>query len=154
MKKITDADKVAEATFIFNDGDKLLITGDNTVNITVTFNTSSNIEVAVKLTNVAVHKKTDLKTITELTGLHLIANTNKIFKDFNAQILEADQFKNTSIINLKIIYYKSQFWKDKKNVNDKQKAGKYFVKIEVKDNLENINWNGITKYLSIEIFLK
>ncbi len=66
IKKVTDADKVTAATFTFDDGDKVLTEGNNKVNIKVTFGESKDVAIAVNLTGVTAHKKTDVEVTNDI----------------------------------------------------------------------------------------
>ncbi|WP_338986045.1 hypothetical protein [Spiroplasma endosymbiont of Thecophora atra] len=66
IKKVTDEDKASEATFTFDKEDTDLTVGDNTVNIKVTLGQSKDVAVAVKLTGVTAHKKTDIEVTTDI----------------------------------------------------------------------------------------
>ena len=66
IKKVTDEDKASEATFTFDKEDTDLTVGDNTVNIKVTLGQSKDVAVAVKLTGVTAHKKTDVEVTTDI----------------------------------------------------------------------------------------
>ncbi|WP_425381326.1 hypothetical protein [Spiroplasma endosymbiont of Polydrusus pterygomalis] len=66
IKQVTDADKVAAADFTIVNGDTVLTAGDNKVDINVTFGEAKDVAIAVNLTGVTAHKKTDVEVINDI----------------------------------------------------------------------------------------
>ncbi|WJG71336.1 lipoprotein [Spiroplasma ixodetis] len=94
--------------------------------------------------------RTDLKTIIQLTGLDLKADTTKKFSDLDQEIFKADQFLRKFIDNLQITYYTSKNFRTDITENV-QRTGTFFIKIKLPKGKENLIFRGITDYIQITI---
>ncbi len=152
IKQVIDADKVGDASFTFIDSNTSLTQGENKVNINVTFGSSNNVGVAVKLTQVTKDTtKTNLKTITKLTGLNLIVNFSDYYYYYLEQnIAKANEFKNTKITKFSIIFYRDA---QKKHDISYQKQEEGDVYVVITADTSDPYWSGETQILKITLNL-
>lgn len=101
----------------------------------------------------ATMKKTNLNTIIQLTGLNLVTNVTKKFKDFDSEILKANEFKKHPLVAGYILKYYISQDKNSNIVKEKvqQKSGNFFIILQATNVNDDPYWFGITNFLSITI---
>lgn len=96
--------------------------------------------------------RTNLNTITQLTGLDITADNNKTYNDWWDMIFKANELKdNKSIQNDWLNFvYASDNPSDMTNIkNKKQESGTVYIVIEVKN--QNSYWKGSTPRLKVTL---
>lgn len=121
--------------------------------ITLCGATTTNIIACGKGENSSPVQKTNLNTIIELTGLNLVADITKKIKDFDSQILNANEFKKHSLVPGYILKYYAS--KDKSSLlnkdTTKQKSGNFFIILQANNVSDDPYWFGATNFLLIKV---